>query len=483
MDKTNLILPKELALRHQAAPRLILATGVIRVRSVCPLSASALAEIQLWAGHYLENASLSIDEFTKELTEIYPDGKDLGLPPAKFTILAREGAASSVARDADGKPVVKIVNDCISRGIELGASDIHLEPREKSFALRYRLDGVLQSQPELPFDLKAAIISRIKIMADLDISERRRPQDGRIRVEGGGKAIDLRVSVIPTDFGEKVAIRILDKTQLKLDIDNLGLETDQLRLFQAALARPNGIILVTGPTGSGKTTSLYAALNYVKNPRLHILTIEDPIEYNLDGVNQSQVKREIGYDFAAALRTFLRQDPDVILVGEIRDLETAEIAIRASLTGHLVLSTLHTNDAATAITRLVDLGIEPYLVASSLNLVIAQRLVRQLCRHCRLPSRATDTEIEKITAPQLRSHPIFRPVGCSRCLQTGYSGRTAVFELMPINESISEMIHSRQPAHQIRAMAVSQGMTILQQSGIQKVAAGITSLEEVTRAL
>jgi type IV pilus assembly protein PilB len=475
------LISKDLALKFLAAPRLHSNGNRMVVRSVKKLSAASLAEIQLLVDSYLENDLISYEEFQKEFEAVYPDGRSVETGRSQFRALINGDDQSVTRQEVEGAPIVQLVDQIISRAIESNASDIHLECREKTFGLRYRLDGVLQEQPELPFDKKAAVISRIKIMADLDIAERRRPQDGRIRVECGPKAVDLRVSIIPTDFGEKVAIRILDKGQLKLDLDKLGMEKAQIEAFKEALGRPNGIILVTGPTGSGKTTTLYAALNYLKSPRLNILTIEDPIEYNLGGINQSQVKREIGYDFASALRTFLRQDPDVILVGEIRDQETAEIAIRASLTGHLVLSTLHTNDAASAITRLIDIGIEPYLVSSSLNLVVAQRLVRELCPFCKQKYNLSEGDIEKYQDKYLDRALIFKPQGCPKCFKTGFSGRTAVFELMAVTDKISAMIHSRQPASKIRDQAVSEGMLTLRQAGQFKMHEGITSQGEIER--
>jgi len=317
-------------------------------------------------------------------------------------------------------------------------------------------------------------------MAELDIAERRRPQDGRIRVEGEDRVVDMRVSVIPTDFGEKVVLRILDKSQLKLDIDSLGMTNDQLQLFKEKLSKPNGIILVTGPTGSGKTTTLYAALNHIKSTETNILTIEDPIEYDLEGINQSQVKPEIGYTFANALRTFLRQDPDIIMVGEIRDHETAEIAVRASLTGHLVLSTLHTNDAASAITRLINMGIEPYLIASSLTMVIAQRLVRLLCPDCKAEADLSHSELAELDIELNSSSVFFEPRGCDKCLHTGFLGRTGVYEILNVDNSITPLILSNVALSNYKAIIQKTTYGLLKTNAIALLQSGVTSFTEIT---
>jgi type II secretory ATPase GspE/PulE/Tfp pilus assembly ATPase PilB-like protein len=387
---------------------------------------------------------------------------------------------SEIKSQLNTAPVVKLVDELITSGIRWGASDIHIEPFDKNVRVRYRLDGKLQDAAPIPFERKQAVISRIKVMAELDVAERRRPQDGRIRVEGEDRVVDLRVSVIPTDFGEKVVIRILDKSQLKLDIDALGMSRPQLQLFKSKLARPNGIILVTGPTGSGKTTTLYAALNIIKNSELNILTIEDPIEYNLDEINQSQVKPEIGYTFANALRTFLRQDPDIIMVGEIRDHETAEIAIRASLTGHLVLSTLHTNDAASAITRLMNMGIEPYLIASSLTLVIAQRLVRLLCPDCKTPYEPSETELERSGIAETQKGHFYTPAGCDKCLGTGYKGRTGVFEMLDVDEQVAGLMLEKSELKKYRDVINSHCLGLMATNGNMLAKGGRTSIIELS---
>lgn len=366
---------------------------------------------------------------------------------------------------------IEYVNRIISNAIKISASDIHIETHEKNSKVRYRIDGHLREVANLTRNQSLPVISRIKIMANLDISERRRPQDGKIKFNYNERDIDIRVSSLPTSYGEKVVLRILDKDQLKLDLAKIGMNDHQLSVFRKNLILPYGMILVTGPTGSGKTTTLYAALKSINNPEKNILTIEDPVEYNLEGVNQSNVKHDIGYDFASALRSFLRQDPDIIMVGEIRDKETAEIAIRASLTGHLVLSTLHTNDSVSAVTRLIDMGIEPFLVSSCLRLVVAQRLVRKLC-NCKVENNMEHPV-------EIKHH--FDKNGCTDCGFTGFSGRTAIFELFEIDGDTSEQISKGITAGALKNLAESKGLFSLRKSGCEKVNLGITTYEEVLR--
>ena len=389
-------------------------------------------------------------------------------------------AEGKLRQEVEKTPIVRLVNKLITNAINMGASDIHLEPSDNQFKVRYRLDGMLREAEPMSQENKLAVVSRIKIMAEMDIAERRRPQDGRIRVEGDNRVIDIRVSTLPTDFGEKVVLRILDKSQLKLTLENLGFTQKGLDVFKEKIKLPYGMILVTGPTGSGKTTTLYAGLNHIKNPNINIITIEEPIEYNLEGINQCQVKPEIEFTFANALRTFLRQDPNVIMVGEIRDNETMEIAIRAALTGHLVLSTLHTNDAPTAITRLLDMGAEPFLVSSSVTLVMAQRLVRKLCAKCKQEYVPDEQLLNKLQLTQ-QDTIFYKPVGCSYCNHTGYKGRIAVFEIMPISTGIGELINQKATAEQIRTQAQAEGMSNLREDAIRKLKQGITSIEEILR--
>ena len=387
---------------------------------------------------------------------------------------------------ASEAPVIRLVNLLISKAIETRASDIHIEPFEKDLKVRYRIDGILHNVESPPKKLKAALISRVKIMSKLNIAERRLPQDGRIKLQVMGKEIDLRVSTLPTLYGESVVMRILDKSNTSLyEITRLGFPEDSLHEFQALIRRPHGIFLVTGPTGSGKTTTLYSALNTINLPDKKIITIEDPVEYQLDGVNQIHVNTQIGLTFGSGLRHIVRQDPDVVMVGEIRDLETAEIAIRAALTGHLVFSTLHTNDAPSAITRLIDMGAEDYLIASSLLGVLAQRLVRVVCPHCKIEEHPVPEMLDEIgfTRGDRRDGPdrFFEGRGCDHCGNTGFTGRMGIFELMTVNDDIRKLTVSKADSNLIRKKALENGMRSLRDDGWLKVRQGISSLSEVLR--
>jgi type IV pilus assembly protein PilB len=379
-------------------------------------------------------------------------------------------------------PIVKLVNGILLRAAKAGVSDIHIEPYEKKFRVRYRLDGVLKTVMGLPLKIRNAIISRIKIMSSLDIAERRLPQDGRIKLKmTKNKVMDFRVSVLPTLFGEKIVMRLLDKSNLQLDMTKLGFDEDQLTNFKDALGKPFGMVLVTGPTGSGKTTTLYSALSELNTDSENIMTAEDPVEFNLMGINQVQMKDEIGLNFAAALRSFLRQDPDIIMVGETRDYETAEIGVKAALTGHLVLSTLHTNDAPSTINRLLNMGVEPFLVSSAVILVVAQRLVRKACQKCKKPQKLpVETFIEAGFDPEeAKTIVSYKGEGCDICNQTGYKGRVALYEVMPLKDDIKELILQGASVFELKKAAVSGGMKTLRASGLLKVKAGLTSLEEV----
>jgi type IV pilus assembly protein PilB len=390
---------------------------------------------------------------------------------------------AELGREAEEAPTIRFVNLIIADAIRKRASDIHLEPYEKVFRVRYRIDGVLHDMMNPPKQMEAAILSRVKIMANLDIAERRLPQDGRISVKFQNREIDLRVSSLPTIFGEKIVMRVLDKGSVVLDLARLGFEEDDLGRFRKVITTPYGMILVTGPTGSGKSTTLYAAIAAINNPDINIITAEDPVEYNIPGINQVLVREDIGYNFAAALRAFLRQDPDVILVGEMRDLETAQIAIRAALTGHLVFSTLHTNDAPSTVTRLQDMGIPPFLISSSLLLVIAQRLVRRICLECREPvqvpvSALIDIGFRPEEAEGIR---VYTGKGCAACANTGYKGRIAVHEVMWMTPELQEAIVRQRPANELKELAMKAGMRTLRQTGLRKVANGVTTIDEVLR--
>ena len=384
---------------------------------------------------------------------------------------------------ADEPPVVRLVNMILVDAIRRGASDIHLEPYEKVFRVRFRIDGVLHEIMTPPKRVEAALTSRVKIMSSLDIAERRLPQDGRIKLRYNQREIDFRVSTLPTIFGEKTVMRILDKDALQLDLSLLGFDPWSLEQFSHAIHQPYGMILITGPTGSGKTTTLYSAIHTINSPDVNIMTAEDPVEYNLKGVNQVQVNEGIGRTFAAALRSFLRQDPDIILVGETRDLETAQIGIRAALTGHLVLTTLHTNDCPSTVARLLDMGIPPFLVASALSLILAQRLGRKICKDCRQPYDADeDSLVPYGHVPQgLGVVQFYKGKGCHTCSFTGMKGRVAIYEVMPVTEELREMILRNAPTAEIREMALSQGMKTLRQNALQKVLDGVTTIEEVLR--
>jgi type IV pilus assembly protein PilB len=388
------------------------------------------------------------------------------------------GLTEAQSEDA---PVVKLVNSLISDAVNKAASDIHIEPFEKSLRVRFRIDGVLHEMMAPPIKMKGAIISRLKIMAELDIAEKRIPQDGRIKIRIGSKKIDLRVSTLPTIFGEKVVMRILDKSNLEIDLTKLGFQPDELQKFLKAIEAPYGMVLVTGPTGSGKTTTLYSALNRINVPTHNIMTAEDPVEYNLEGINQVNVHEEIGLTFASSLKAFLRQDPNIVMVGEIRDLETASIAVKAALTGHLVLSTVHTNDAPSTINRLIDMGIEPFLVASSTNLILAQRLVRRLCPHCKEEVKIHPEAMRELGIGSEDPFNIFEARGCQKCSSTGYKGRLGLYEVMPISEEIREMILNRCSSNEIKIQAINEGMMTLRADGILKLKGGSTSLEEVLR--
>ena len=379
-------------------------------------------------------------------------------------------AVEDLLEAADDAPIIRMLNALLTQAAKDGASDIHIEPYERSSSVRFRVDGTLREVVQPNKALHAALISRLKIMAELDIAEKRLPQDGRISLRIGGRAIDVRVSTLPSSHGERAVLRLLDKSESKFTLEGLGMDGEALSSYARLIQQPHGIVLVTGPTGSGKTTTLYASLGRVDTATTNVLTVEDPVEYELAGIGQTQVNPKIDLTFAKALRAILRQDPDVIMIGEIRDYETASIAIQASLTGHLVLATVHTNDAPSSVTRLIDMGVEPFLLSSSLLGVLAQRLVRKLCPHCR--KRGDDGE---------DGHPRWHPVGCAKCSTTGYKGRTGVYELMRVDEHVQALVHNRAPEQELVAAARAAGLKSMREDGDRLVRAGITSLEEVIR--
>ncbi|MBN1816226.1 MAG: Flp pilus assembly complex ATPase component TadA [Sedimentisphaerales bacterium] len=389
---------------------------------------------------------------------------------------------SSVA-EAEDAPVIRFVDLLLSHAVKSRASDIHIEPQEKSMSIRMRVDGMLQDMVPPARKMQSAVVARIKILSEMDIAERRLPQDGRFKIKAGNREIDVRVSTLPTIYGEKVVMRILDAGAVEHNLDKMGFEPHLLDQFKRILSQPHGIIIVTGPTGSGKSTTLYSALNYLRDPKKNITTVEDPVEYRLGGINQTQVKAEIKLTFASCLRAILRQDPDIILLGEIRDKETMEIAMKASLTGHLVLSTFHTNDAPSAISRLVYMGLEPYLLASSLNLILAQRLLRRLCEHCRQPMAPDEDAIRRlrIDPKEIANTTVYQAKGCNQCNNTGYSGRVPIFEFLPIERAMRDRIAQGAGEVDIRAMAREKGYGNLTDSGVRRMMQGLTTAEEVLR--
>ena len=427
--------------------------------------------------------SSALDMATKSIEEMSISGAD----DVEVLQDLEEISAESLEKQGGEAPVIKLVNVVLMSAIQKGASDIHIEPYEKEFRVRYRVDGIIYNIMSPPMKMRDAITSRIKIMAKLDIAEKRLPQDGRIKIRysdnGVSKDIDFRVSSLPTLFGEKIVMRLLDKDKLMLDMTKLGFEQESLTKFEAAIQKPWGMVLVTGPTGSGKTNTLYSSIAKVNTPETNIMTAEDPVEFNLPGINQVQVRENIGLNFAAALRSFLRQDPNIILVGEIRDFETAEIAVKAALTGHLVLSTLHTNDAPSTINRLMNMGIEPFLVASSVNLICAQRLVRRICANCKVdhPTPVQALTQAGFSAEDAKSVVPKKGSGCEKCNKTGYKGRVGLYEVMDITDELRELVLVGASGLELRRKAIEEGMLTLRMSGLRKVKDGLTTIEEVAR--
>ena len=446
---------------------------------------SALIETRRALGRPLRVERLDQAAFDRRLSDVYAGdhlaaagSEDLDMPSGLDSLIDDMPAAADLLDTADDAPVIRLINGVIAEAVRAGASDIHLEPFENALTVRMRIDGVLREALSLNPRITPLLVSRIKVMARLDIAEKRVPQDGRIPLALGGKTLDVRVSTLPSRAGERVVMRILDKDQAGLTLDRLGMDPQALETFRGALREPNGIILVTGPTGSGKTTSLYAGLALLNDATRNILTVEDPVEYAIDGVGQTQVNPKVGMTFAAGLRAILRQDPDVVMVGEIRDVETAGIAVQASLTGHLVLSTVHTNDAAGAVTRLRDMGVEPFLLASTLRLIVAQRLVRRLCGECRTPEIA-DKGTAKLVGLKA-GQTVWRPHGCPRCNQTGYVGRVGLYETIRVDDAVRRLIASEAGEEAIAAAALEQGGTLAKRARAL-ILEGVTSVEEAVR--
>ena len=491
------LIPYETAKRYQILP-LSRVGASLTIAMVDPTNVFAMDDIKFMTGFNIEPVVASESSIIEGIDKAYGTSKEEELEQVMQSINETDADVELQAEEqemdlgelekaADEAPIVKLVNLVLTDAVKRGASDIHMEPYEKEFRVRFRIDGVLQSIMSPPMKLKDAITSRLKIMSKLDISEKRLPQDGRImlkmNVGGRKKQLDFRVSTLPVLWGEKIVLRLLDKENLRLDMTKLGFEAESLVKFEKAILKPYGMVLVTGPTGSGKTNTLYSSISTLNKPDTNIMTAEDPVEFQLAGVNQVQMKEQIGLNFAAALRSFLRQDPNIILVGEIRDFETAEIAIKAALTGHLVLSTLHTNGAPETITRLMNMGIEPFLVATSVHLICAQRLVRRICKDC---TEVMDVPPQTLidagyTPEEAKTVKIHKGKGCSVCNNTGYKGRAGLYEVMEVDDEIRELVLVGASAVELKKKAIERGMITLRRSGLIKVAAGMTTLEEVAR--
>jgi len=485
------LVPPEVLQKHQLLPVKLLGS-TLTVATADPTNLIAINEIQFITGYGVRPVLATSSEIKRVLDRRYGNKTSYDEVLKKFDEDGMEVVqtdeeidVNELQRETQEAPVVTLVNAILADAARRGASDIHFEPYEKVFRVRFRTDGVLHEIMTPPQRLKNAMISRIKVMANLDIAERRLTQDGRIKLKGAhGQELDLRVSVLPTLFGEKIVMRLLDKSNLQLDMSKLGFDVKNLDDFKEAIYRPYGMILITGPTGSGKSTTLYSALSELNKADVNISTAEDPVEYSIMGINQVQVRDDIGLNFASCLRSFLRQDPDIIMVGEIRDLETAQIAVKAALTGHLVLSTLHTNDAPSTVDRLINMGVEPFLLTSSINLIVAQRLVRRICNQCKAPAEVSPEALINIgvdPAEVAAGFATFQGKGCDNCNNTGYRGRIAIYEVMVIHESLKEQILRGISAGDLKREAVKLGMSTLRGSALKKVQEGFTTIEETVR--
>jgi type IV pilus assembly protein PilB len=482
------LVPKDVASKHLVVP--VNRAGRALIVAMCdPSNIYAVDDLKFLTGYNIEAVVASEPAIREAIERFYAEKgpslesivEDMGVDDVELTETSEDNVEEA-AKAADDAPVIKLVNLILKDAIGKRASDIHVEPYEKDFRVRFRIDGVMYEVMKPPMKLRNAIISRLKIMASLDISERRLPQDGRIKIKlGGGKEMDFRVSVCPTLFGEKVVMRLLDKSNLQLDMTKLGFDPEPLKWFKEAIDRPYGMVLVTGPTGSGKTTTLYSALAALNDPTTNVSTAEDPVEFNFAGINQVQMQDSIGLNFAAALRSFLRQDPDTIMIGEIRDFETAEIGVKAALTGHLVLSTLHTNDAPGTVSRLLNMGIEPFMVTASLNLILAQRLLRRLCNNCKRQVENVDEQAlinAGVPADKIGSFTVYEKGGCKECNDRGFRGRVAVYEVMPFWDGLKEIVINGASAAELKQEAIRLGMQTLRMAAISKVIAGVSTVDE-----
>jgi type IV pilus assembly protein PilB len=493
------LIPQDTALRYQVIP-LSRVGSVLTIAMTDPTNVFAMDDIKFMTGFNVEPVVASESAIAESISRFYGGGasnheelsnlmKDLVDEDQELELAAEETEmdAAMLEKAAEEAPIIKLVNLILTDSVKRGASDIHMEPYENEMRVRFRVDGVLQTVMNPPLKLRDAMTSRMKIMAKLDIAEKRLPQDGRIMIkykaDGKKKELDFRVSTVPTLYGEKIVLRLLDKENLRLDMTKLGFEPESLKKFERNILKPYGMVLVTGPTGSGKTNTLYSSVARLNQVDTNIMTAEDPVEFQLAGINQVQMKEQIGLNFAAALRAFLRQDPNIILVGEIRDFETAEIAVKAALTGHLVLSTLHTNDAPSTISRLMNMGIEPFLVATSVNLICAQRLVRRICVNCKEELEVPEQALidAGYTPEEVKTTKIYHGKGCTTCNKGGYKGRTGLYEVMEINDELRELILVGASALELKKKAIEQGMLTLRRSGLVKVALGQTTMEEVLR--
>ncbi|MFA6002187.1 MAG: ATPase, T2SS/T4P/T4SS family [Thermoleophilia bacterium] len=481
------MIPEKLARRYGAIPVKFVDENTLLVAMVDPTNVFAIDDLRMMTGYDIKPAIASAEDVFNQISKIHRLGESAGDQVEEEEELIGETSVDADIREvASEAPIVKLVNGVISQGVDDGASDLHFEPQEKELAIRFRIDGVLHAVMSVPKRMQSAVLSRLKVMADIDIAERRIPQDGRIGLIVGGKPIDIRVASMPTVYGEKIVLRILDKSSVMLNLSDLGFAEKALKRYERSYRKPYGAMLVTGPTGSGKSTTLYATLNVLNSKEKNIITVEDPVEYRLGGINQTQINPKAGLTFASGLRAILRSDPDIVMVGEIRDKETAQIAIESALTGHLVLSTLHTNDAPGALTRLTEMGIEPFLTASAIECVLAQRLARRLCTNCKEPYQPTDEALAQNGFPQEvigKNITLYRPAGCPRCNNTGYKGRFGIYEVMLVSEAIERLTVERKSADEISRVAQAEGMVTLREDGLDKVIQGVTSIEEIARVI
>ena len=479
-DAATTAVPADIARKYGVVP-VVAGDDAVTVALLDPMGYDAIDSLRyVLSGKEVDAVLAPLAEVRAAMDKLYPTGEG-----AEVSTRDEEGLGGEEASGNDA-PVIKLATMIITNAIKMRASDIHIEPMEKEFRIRYRIDGALRKMDSPPKRLQSAIISRFKIMSKMKISEKRVPQDGRIQIAVGGKDLDLRVSSVPTNHGESIVMRILDKSNLSLGLPQLGFLSDDQTTFEKLIKLPDGVVLVTGPTGSGKTTTLYACLGQINTPDKKLITVEDPVEYQMSGINQVQVNKDVGLDFSAALRSILRQAPNIVMIGEIRDAETADIAMEAALTGHLVFSTLHTNDAPSAVTRLLDIGVKPFLVASALRAAMAQRLVRAICETCKESYTPTDRELKMLkglsqgtnaTVPDVMYHG----AGCDKCGKTGYKGRKGIFEIFKVDDTIQRLIFDHAPATLLRQRAREMGMRTLREDGMLKVASGMTSLQEVLR--